>query len=149
VPGTPLIGGVIILIGMLALHLPLFLTQNFVSFVDRDMLMRFHWGLGVGHVYTHQQLCTDAAMVWNESECRPKQSSRPEPSNQMGMEEDIGSGTGTDDSGSESDDSDYKPSEGDEAESGDDEDDSDSEHLLDNEEMYGQHDSDDDLFEDI
>lgn len=22
-------------------------------FVDRDMVMRFHWGLGVGHVYSH------------------------------------------------------------------------------------------------
>lgn len=24
-------------------------------FVDRDMLMRYHWGLGVGHVYSHGQ----------------------------------------------------------------------------------------------
>jgi hypothetical protein len=23
------------------------------SFVDRDMLMRYHWGLGIGHVYAH------------------------------------------------------------------------------------------------
>ena len=22
-------------------------------FVDRDMVMRYHWGLGVGHVYSH------------------------------------------------------------------------------------------------
>ena len=22
-------------------------------FVDRDMLLRYHWGLGVGHVYSH------------------------------------------------------------------------------------------------
>jgi hypothetical protein len=22
-------------------------------FTDRDMLMRFHWGLGIGHVYLH------------------------------------------------------------------------------------------------
>lgn len=22
-------------------------------FVDRDMVMRFHWGLGIGHVYSH------------------------------------------------------------------------------------------------
>ena len=22
-------------------------------FVDRDMLMRYHWGLGVGHTYSH------------------------------------------------------------------------------------------------
>ena len=24
-------------------------------FVDCDMFMRYHWGLGVGHVYTHNQ----------------------------------------------------------------------------------------------
>jgi hypothetical protein len=24
-------------------------------FVDRDMVMRYHWGLAVGHVYTHGQ----------------------------------------------------------------------------------------------
>lgn len=24
-----------------------------ISFVDRDMLMRYHWGLGVGHTYSH------------------------------------------------------------------------------------------------
>lgn len=24
------------------------------SFVDRDMVMRYHFGLGVGHVYSHQ-----------------------------------------------------------------------------------------------
>jgi len=24
-------------------------------FVDRDMIMRYHWGLAVGHVYTHGQ----------------------------------------------------------------------------------------------
>jgi hypothetical protein len=23
------------------------------SFVDRDMIMRYHWGLAVGHLYTH------------------------------------------------------------------------------------------------
>ena len=23
------------------------------SFVDRDMVMRYHWGLGVGHTYVH------------------------------------------------------------------------------------------------
>ena len=23
------------------------------SFVDRDMLMRYHWGLGIGHQYAH------------------------------------------------------------------------------------------------
>lgn len=24
------------------------------SFADRDMLMRYHWGLAVGHVYSHR-----------------------------------------------------------------------------------------------
>ena len=29
-------------------------TQLMVTrFVDRDMLMRYHWGLGIGHSYTH------------------------------------------------------------------------------------------------
>jgi hypothetical protein len=26
-----------------------------LRFVDRDMLMRYHWGLGIGHVYSHGQ----------------------------------------------------------------------------------------------
>lgn len=25
------------------------------SFVDRDMLMRYHFGLGIGHIYSHTQ----------------------------------------------------------------------------------------------
>lgn len=25
----------------------------FIRFLDRDMVMRYHWGLGVGHVYSH------------------------------------------------------------------------------------------------
>jgi hypothetical protein len=28
------------------------------SFVDRDMLMRYHWGLGVGHTYSHSDAPT-------------------------------------------------------------------------------------------
>jgi hypothetical protein len=28
-------------------------TENSLRFLDRDMLMRFHWGLAVGHIYTH------------------------------------------------------------------------------------------------
>jgi hypothetical protein len=27
---------------------------SLIRFVDRDMLMRFHWGLGVGHLYSHE-----------------------------------------------------------------------------------------------
>lgn len=29
------------------------------SFVDRDMVMRFYWGLGVGHIYSHQSQAHD------------------------------------------------------------------------------------------
>jgi hypothetical protein len=29
------------------------------SFVDRDMLMRYHWGLGIGHTYSHTAASTD------------------------------------------------------------------------------------------
>jgi hypothetical protein len=25
-----------------------------VRFADRDMLMRYHWGLGIGHIYSHE-----------------------------------------------------------------------------------------------
>jgi hypothetical protein len=25
-----------------------------VRFADRDMLMRYHWGLGIGHMYSHE-----------------------------------------------------------------------------------------------
>ncbi|RXW23302.1 hypothetical protein EST38_g2534 [Candolleomyces aberdarensis] len=36
--------------------------QYFVNrFVDRDMIMRYHWGLGVGHLYSHE----DAPNVGN------------------------------------------------------------------------------------
>jgi hypothetical protein len=31
-----------------------YLHHNCTSFVDRDSLMRFHHGLGVGHVYSHR-----------------------------------------------------------------------------------------------
>lgn len=27
-------------------------------FVDRDMIMRFYWGLGVGHIYSHKDTIT-------------------------------------------------------------------------------------------
>jgi hypothetical protein len=29
-------------------------NTNGISFVDRDALMHFHYGLGVGHVYSHE-----------------------------------------------------------------------------------------------
>ena len=32
-----------------------------ISFVDRDMVMRYHWGLGVGHVYSHSDAPSDGS----------------------------------------------------------------------------------------
>jgi len=29
------------------------ITFTTLRFVDRDMVMRYHWGMAVGHVYTH------------------------------------------------------------------------------------------------
>jgi len=104
------------------------------------MLMRFHWGLAVGHVYTHQQPCTNGSVVWGNSGQNLQSSNGPEDlevSNRTRMDEDI-IGSGTDGSGSESDDDDYEPSEDEE-----DDDDDDDEHWLDTNEMYGSLDSDD------
>jgi hypothetical protein len=114
------------------------------------MLMRFHWGLGVGHVYTHRQPCTAAAVVWGSSESESFQSGNvpqsPEPLDQTRMEGDISSGPGTDGSGSDSDDRDYELSEEDgDDKSDDDDDDSEEEvRLLDMDEMYGSIYSDED-----
>jgi hypothetical protein len=33
------------------------------SFVDRDMVMRYHWGLAVGHKYTYDAFTADAAEI--------------------------------------------------------------------------------------
>ena len=32
----------------------------FSSFVDRDMVMRYHWGLAIGHIYGHKPLDRNA-----------------------------------------------------------------------------------------
>lgn len=32
-----------------------FLANLTLRFADRDMIMRYHWGLAVGHVYSHNQ----------------------------------------------------------------------------------------------
>ena len=41
---------------VLSLHLIIgILTPQFYRFVNHDMIMRYHWGLAVGHVYTHGQ----------------------------------------------------------------------------------------------
>jgi hypothetical protein len=36
----------------------------YTSFADRDILMRHHWGLAVGHVYSHHRQCTHAGLLW-------------------------------------------------------------------------------------
>lgn len=43
--------------------------HNPPSFVDRDMLMRYHWGLAVGHAYSHfpSALHTDAGSSDSET----------------------------------------------------------------------------------
>lgn len=35
-----------------------------IRFVDRDMVMRYHWGLAVGHVHTHHQQSSHPGMTW-------------------------------------------------------------------------------------
>jgi hypothetical protein len=105
------------------------------------MLMRFHWGLAAGHTYTHQQPCTDTAVIWDSSN---PSTSEDIPINQMTKEDNlVGPGSGTDGSGSESDDEDYEPSDQDENQSSDEDD----EEWLDLDDMYGQEDSDDGLYE--
>ena len=36
-------------------------------FADRDMLMRFHWGLAIGHTYAHNSTWTEAFTITEES----------------------------------------------------------------------------------
>ena len=49
-----MIGGIITSTGAFLCKFS-FTDLNVVSrFADRDMLMRYHWGLGVGHVYAHE-----------------------------------------------------------------------------------------------
>jgi hypothetical protein len=61
-----------------------------IRFVDRDMVMRYHWGLGVGHVYSHQQSCTNAGVLWpgvaERSQCR----ATAEPADEESMDRDDG-----------------------------------------------------------
>ncbi len=35
---------------------PLLLLKNISGFADRDMTMRYHWGMGIGHMYSHGQV---------------------------------------------------------------------------------------------
>ena len=51
----PTTGNIITSIGMCSRSI-FFLNEpkyQLSSFVDRDMLMRYHWGLGVGHAYAY------------------------------------------------------------------------------------------------
>jgi hypothetical protein len=47
-------------------------------FVDRDMLMRFHWGLAVGHVYTHDTRVSDPSVVWTSNGELPEADDPPQ-----------------------------------------------------------------------
>lgn len=44
--------------------------------------MRYHWGLSVGHVYTHSRECTHPSVMWssrqNEAECEPSDGANQE-----------------------------------------------------------------------
>jgi hypothetical protein len=42
-------------------------------FADRDMVMRFHWGLGVGHTYSHD-VHNNATSMWPISQTPAGQS---------------------------------------------------------------------------
>jgi hypothetical protein len=117
------------------------------------MLMRFHWGLAVGHVYTHQQRCTNAGVIWNNTYQNLPSEDVVEEGNELSDPmEDLedptymdqtkpDSGSHTDGSGSDSDDEDYDPADEDDSQSSD-EDDGDSD-CLGLDEMYGQGDWDD------
>jgi hypothetical protein len=38
-------------------------------FVDRDMVMRYHWGLAVGHTYAHEAENTDSMEIHPADHC--------------------------------------------------------------------------------
>jgi hypothetical protein len=112
------------------------------------MLMRFHWGLAVGHLYTHSQQCTNASVIWGNI----NRSFRPQDAPERGADfghptdmdhGDLSSDSRTDGSGSDSEDEDYEPSDehDEEISEGEDAD------WLDMEEMYGQEGSDDDQYD--
>src|SRR5277367_2744753 len=33
-------------------------------FVDRDMVVRYHWGQGVGHLYSRDHSSSDPSVIW-------------------------------------------------------------------------------------
>ena len=123
------------------------------------MLMWFHWGLAVGHIYTHQQQCSDAGVVWGNTNQTFESRNIPEEGGEVSdhREDDVGepsnmdhtnqrSGSHTDGSGSESDNEDYEPSDEDDDESSNLGEDEDSE-WLDIDEMHGHEELDDDFYE--
>jgi hypothetical protein len=57
-------------------------------FVDRDMVMRFHWGLAAGHVYTHP--------VRNISQTQPSVSTTHDEDTIRDLESDMTSGNPAD-----------------------------------------------------
>ena len=46
------------------------------SFVDRDMLMRYHWGLGIGHTYAHNTSSTESLLRSTSQRTQPLHSRR-------------------------------------------------------------------------
>lgn len=128
-------------------------------FVDRDMLMRFHWGLAVGHVYTHRLKRDNPSVSWpnnlrrtsaseathNESHARPGDEDTAEAVRSQAQ--DIV------DEGSDSEDGDVVPEEPDLANSSDeegggtaqDQGDSEDEEEVRLEDMYGYIDSEGDV----
>jgi hypothetical protein len=97
------------------------------------MLMRFHWGLAVGHTYTHQQPSTNAGFIWADTD----QSTRSRDiftggelldqiedlDNPTCTERDSGFDSHTDGSGdSDTDDDDYDPADEDDHSSSDEDD---------------------------
>jgi hypothetical protein len=105
--------------------------------------MRYHWGLGVGHVYTHRRQCTDAGVIWPGTDQHfPAGDDLEEgvqPDQTATEMEHVDLGSGTDGSGSNSDDEDWIPSDTDDSLSSD----GDQESLQDINEMYGEDNSDD------
>ena len=106
------------------------------------MLVRYHWGHAVGHVYTHQRQCTDTGMIWsdtNHSRDSLDQAAMEELHEPSQMDVDFGSGSGTDRSDSDLEDKDWKPSDTDSNYNKS----SDDEYILDMDEMYGEGGSED------
>jgi hypothetical protein len=104
------------------------------------MLMRYHWGLAIGHVYSHQR-CANAAPAVALSDDYPGAQSGDDPDEVMGPDEpnqsdegNAGPEPGTDGSASDSDSSDgnWTPSDTDDSQTSNDE------LQLDVDEMYGE-----------